>query len=77
MITTNTMVIYIQLLDEGTIVYRPTLGEMLKENIFKVLPTEHYDPSDEVWEFPPGTLVRCEYKNLSHGKVLVAKEAVS
>jgi hypothetical protein len=29
-------------------------------------------PPDEVWEFPPGSVVRCETRELSHGPALVA-----
>ena len=54
------VVIYVRLLDEGVPVARPTYAEMIENNIFHVLPTEGYNPDDETWEFPPGTLVRCE-----------------
>ena len=56
--------IYIQLLDEGTIVYRPTQGEEISEGIYRVLPTANYDPEDEKWKFLPRTIVRCEQKYL-------------
>jgi hypothetical protein len=49
--------IYIPLLGEGTPVVRPTQGEIVNENLFRVLPTENYDPEDEQWMFLPGTLV--------------------
>ncbi len=67
--------IYVQLLEEGVSVARPTYGEILGDNIFRVLPTENYDPQDEIWEFPPGTIVRCEMKKSPEGKeALVAVE---
>ena len=58
--TPHRSIIYIHLLDEGTTVWLPTEGEIVDEMIFKVLPTENYDPENEHWEFPPGTIVRCE-----------------
>ncbi|MCE5200774.1 MAG: hypothetical protein ABFD54_13030 [Armatimonadota bacterium] len=72
--------IYIQLLNEGTVVYRPTLGVVVSEGVYRVLPTENYDPEDEVWEFLPGDTVKCtaEVKSGAQGEetVLVAKERV-
>jgi hypothetical protein len=68
--------IYIRLLNEGTLVYRPTEGEMLEELVFKVLPTEDYDPDDEQWEFPPGKIVRCVKEIKGDGEVLIAVEEV-
>lgn len=53
--------IYIKLLNEDVFVMRPTLEEKMgKDNIYKVLPTPNYDPEDEEWEFPPGSIVMCE-----------------
>jgi hypothetical protein len=67
-------VIYIPLLNEGVPVWRPTEGEMVGDMIFKVLPTDKYDPEDEHWEFPPGTIVRCE-KLILHD--IEAKEVIA
>ncbi|MBN2502627.1 MAG: hypothetical protein JXB38_17740 [Anaerolineales bacterium] len=61
-------IIFIQLLDEGTTVYRPTYGEVIAENIFRVLQTENYDPKDEIWEFLPGMVVQCKMKKLTGGE---------
>jgi hypothetical protein len=78
-LATQRSVIYIQLLDEGTAVWRPTEGEMVADMVFKVLPTENYDPEDEHWEFPPGTIVRCK-KQIKHNQeaqeVLIAVEKI-
>jgi hypothetical protein len=65
--------IYIKLLDEGVDVWRPTQGEMVSVLIFKVLPTKNYDPENEHWEFPPGTIVRCE-KKVIYGDYHVAND---
>ena len=54
----QTIEIYIRLLDEGTECSRPTQALELGNGLFKVLPTSNYDPADEVWEFPPDSIVR-------------------
>lgn len=66
--------VYVQLLDEGTVSYRPTEGLLVRENVYKLMPTPDYDPEDEKWEFEPYSIVKCEEKRLSVGKVLVAIE---
>lgn len=68
--------IYIQLLDEGTVVYRPTTGEQITDCIFKVLPTQNYDPEDEHWEFTPGKIVRCRIEIKAGEEIRVAYEEV-
>jgi hypothetical protein len=64
--------IYIQLLNEGSIAYRPVSACAIKKNIYKVDGSECYNPEDEEWEFLPGTYVLVEEQNLSGEKVLVA-----
>ena len=64
--------IYIPLLDEGVDVWRPTQGEHLGGDTYRVLPTPTYDPADEKWEFPPGSRVICEPRQLSGRRVLAA-----
>ena len=49
-------IIYIQLLEEGTPVYRPVLALSIKGDLYKLGGHELYDPEEEVWEFMPGTL---------------------
>lgn len=66
------VIIYIPLLDEGVPVSRPTYGEVIGANLFRVLPTEGYDPSIETWKFPPGTVVKCEKKIRDGKELLVA-----
>jgi len=53
-----TVEIYVNLLEEGTPCSRPTQALVLENGLFKLLPTENYDPDDECWEFPPGSVVR-------------------
>ena len=61
--------IYIPLLNEGVEVLRPTTGEKVKENVFRVNPTDDYNSEDEEWKFLPGSVVRCE-KQEKGGKVI-------
>jgi len=69
--------IYVELLDEGTPCRRPTFAEDLGSNKYKVLPTPKYDPENEVWQFIPGAVVRCETRNDSEGEYLYAVEQVN
>jgi hypothetical protein len=73
---TESVVVYVQLLDEGTVVYRPTRGQLVGEGAVRLLPTPGYDPDDEHWEFPPGSVVRCQPRNLEGTEVLVAHALV-
>lgn len=64
--------IYIKLLNEGSIAYRPVNAIAYKENIYEIVSHEIYDPEDEEWEFLPGTLVIVEERNLNGLNVLIA-----
>lgn len=64
--------IYIQLLGEGTKVYRPVSASKIDANVYRVEGSEVYDPDDEEWEFKPGTIVIVEPKKLEEKLVLVA-----
>jgi hypothetical protein len=61
-------VVYVNLPEEETPVIRPTMAEVLGNNLFRLLPTERYDPEDEVWEFLPGTIVLCERRRTMEGE---------
>ena len=50
--------IFVQLLDEGTIVYRPVSAIHIKDMIFKI---EGSVPETETWAFLPGEIVECKY----------------
>ncbi len=63
----ETVEIHIRLLDEGTECSRPTQALDLGNGLFQVLPTSNYDPTDEVWEFPPDSIVRSTIRR-SEGK---------
>lgn len=74
----KTVEIYINLLEEGTPTIRPTQAIPLKNGLYKVLPTADYDPEDEIWEFLPGAIVRCEHNRTdNHKEILLAIEQVS
>ena len=64
--------VFVRLLDEGTVVSRPTEALALGNGLFKILPTADYDPEDEAWEFPPGSIVRCENRKDSSGEYSLA-----
>lgn len=72
--------IYIPLLNEGTAVWRPAIGEHIRDSLYRVLATKGYDPEVEDWKFLPGSIVRCEKQVLMEGstphETLVAVEAV-
>ena len=75
-LNTNEMekTIYIQLLGEGTLVYRPVQAIKIGENIYQLKGEEIFDSEDEEWKFLPGSKVRVEQKELEGEKVLVAIE---
>lgn len=69
----NSITIYVKLLDEETPTIRPTSGIHVVNNIYRLLPAPNYDPEDETWLFPPGSLVQCEWRDHSYGdRILVA-----
>lgn len=63
--------IYVGLLGESRGALRPVRAADLGHNFFQIL--EDVPPGDE-WEFTTGQVVRCQKKNLSTGKGLVAVE---
>jgi len=69
---TNVFTIYVPLLNEGTLVFRPTSGIKIGENTFQVLPTPDYDSNVEEWEFPPGSTVICSLETRDGQDVLIA-----
>lgn len=72
--STRMQTIYVPLLNEGTSVIRPTQGVQLGENLYRVLPTQDYDPNDEEWEFPPGSVVECLVESRDGQEILVARK---
>jgi hypothetical protein len=68
--------IYIPLLDEGTDVWRSAEASLVGPQEYLVLQPPDYDPDDEHWEFPPGSVVKCVMEHHEEGDVLVAKKRV-
>ncbi len=68
--------IYIMLLgdEEGTL--RPTQAIPLSNGLYKILPTSNYDPEDEIWEFLPGSIVKCEKRTYRGNDYLLAVEKI-
>ena len=64
--------IYVQLLNEGTVVYRPAPARERSTNTFEILRPDDYDPADEQWEFPPASVVRVALKEIEGKQKLVA-----
>lgn len=56
--------------------FRPVQAEMIDDNLYRILPTKDYDPKDAEWEFPPGSVVRCEERQYHQKRYLQAVEKV-
>lgn len=66
--------IFVALLEECVDVWRPVMAKPIGEGIFLILGEI---PSDEIWQFVPGTQVRCEERMFDNGELgLVAVEAI-
>lgn len=74
---TQTQKIYVQLLDEGSDAARPTQAEKLDDGTFRILPTADYETADEVWEFVPGSIVKCETREWNGKEYLLAVKQVT
>jgi hypothetical protein len=57
----STQQIYVEVLDEGTIVFRPVSAVHIRDMIFKI---EGDVPEGETWAFLPGEFVECGYREL-------------
>ena len=75
--STDTLEIYVPLLNEGTDVLRPTKGLVIRPNIVQVVATADYDPAIEEWEFPPGSTVRCVSESKGGRTILVARSRIA
>ena len=67
------MTIYVALLDEGTICWRPVEACELELGRFKI---ESSEPEDESWMFKAGDIVECEPHQFQNGSGLVASRKV-
>jgi hypothetical protein len=68
--------VFVRLLDEGTDVMRPVQAERIGSGIFRLFEPADYDPEYEIWEFVPGSLVRCEVQHINNEAILVVVEMV-
>ncbi|MFT3906482.1 MAG: hypothetical protein QM718_09280 [Steroidobacteraceae bacterium] len=73
MTESHTRTIYVALLNEERRAWRPVHAARRANDVYLIVSTND-DPESEVWEFQPGTLVRCERRTLSEGERLVAVE---
>ncbi len=70
--STNRTVVFVRLLDEGTVVFRPSPARHVGDAVYRLEAPPDYDQEDEAWEFPPGSLVLCEMREMDGGSALVA-----
>jgi predicted nuclease of predicted toxin-antitoxin system len=75
-VTQRDRVVYVRLLGEGTLVYRPTSANPVGPDRVRLSKTEGYDSAHEDWEFKPGTVVRVERRLLQGIEVDVAIAAI-
>lgn len=70
----NMVEIFIPLLEDDEGISRPTQALHLGGNMYKVFATPHYDPTDEVWQFLPNTVVIGKEVTDINGTYLLAIE---
>jgi hypothetical protein len=66
--------ILVALLDENIDVWRPVQAKREGELIYRIV--DKPSPAGEVWEFPPGSVVRCAWRELDGATSLVAVAAI-
>ena len=71
--STDSVRIYVPLLDEGTDVFRPATGVFVGPDTVRIDTPDGYDPDDEAWEFPPGSEVVCVAELRGGSQILVAR----
>ncbi|MBX9770726.1 MAG: hypothetical protein K2X29_05115 [Candidatus Obscuribacterales bacterium] len=69
--------VYVQLLNEGTTVYRPVRPSRIADYIFELGGYEIYKPEYEEWEFLPGSTVVVEEQIRDSEKILVAIKMIN
>lgn len=74
----DTMItVYVRLLDEGTLVYRPVPATKEKNGVCILRGEDVYDSEVETWEFLPGCRVTYELQKLDGDMVYVATGEIS
>jgi hypothetical protein len=56
--------VYVYLPEEAVDVWRPVTAEFVSDGVYRL---HGPVPDDEVWEFQPGAIVRCEERLLARG----------
>jgi hypothetical protein len=64
--------VYVRLIGEGTLVFRPSPAEFLESSKVRLVAPPDYDPEDENWEFKPGSVVRVELRLLEGAEEYIA-----
>ena len=62
--------VHVYLSNENVDVWRPVDAKDEGNLVYRLADTPA--PDDEVWEFPPGSRVRCEWRDLGNGPILAA-----
>ena len=72
----NRTTIFVALVDDGTEVWRPVAAERISDDRYLIVGV--CDTEDEVWQFSPGSVVRCELRESAGGEsALAAVELVA
>lgn len=69
----GTKTVFVRLLGEGTSVMRPTKAVPISPGKFLLQSTADYNPDDETWEFPPGSVVLCKKMDRNGETIFVAE----
>jgi hypothetical protein len=69
--------IYVALPDELVSVWRPANGTLVGRSAYRLDEDPRYDATFERWEFPPGSTVRCEPREVDGRTILVAVALMS
>jgi hypothetical protein len=69
-VTAEQTTIYVALLDEGTACWRPVQAINIDDHVFRI--ADQPIPEDELWEFRPGEIVRCDDYDFTDGRHLRA-----
>lgn len=67
--------IYVKLIDEPCLVWRPVKARMIESGLYLIIRDQKI-PDDEEWEFNPGSIVRIEETDTSEGMSKIAVERI-
>jgi hypothetical protein len=63
--------IYVPLLGEGLEVWRPVQARRVSGDRYRIL-DQGYDRDVEIWQFEPGTVVKCREEERNGARILIA-----